>query len=287
MSMTTETPARTKDLVLTSPEAIAEQEMFILAQSRANVYAQSDLVPKEYRKNIANVMIATNMAKRMGADVLQVMQNLYIVHGKPGWSAQFLISMFNESGDYTSIRYRFTGEKGTDSWGCIAYCTERETGDEISGTEVTIAMSKAEGWGAKWKTMPEQMLRYRAASFLIRTTAPQLGMGLQTKEEIEDVEQRSTFRPRGNLQSSQLVLDAPASEPDTQSRQLPADESEDVSRLFSDFTARLNKTTKAASLVALAAEVDNAEGFLEDEQDSLLAELSDRIKAAKAAEGGV
>lgn len=284
--MTTETPTKTKDLVLTSPEAIAEQEMFILAQSRANVYAQSDLVPKEYRKNIANVMIATNMAKRMGADVLQVMQNLYIVHGKPGWSAQFLISMFNESGDYTSIRYRFTGEKGTDSWGCIAYCTELATGDEISGTEVTIAMSKAEGWGTKWKTMPEQMLRYRAASFLIRTTAPQLGMGLQTKDEIEDVEQRSTFRPRGNLQSSQLVLDAPKSEHTTSSGELPFNEPDgDVSELFASFTARMNKTTKAASLVALAAEVDNAEGFGEDEQDSLLAELSDRIKAAKAAEG--
>lgn len=218
----TETPVRTKDLQLTSPEAIAEQEMFLLAQSRANVYASSDLVPAEYRGKIANVMIATNMARRMGADVLQVMQNLYIVHGKPGWSAQFLIAMFNESGEYTSIRYRFTGEKGADSWGCIAYCMEKATGEEISGTEVTIAMAKAEGWygknGSKWKTIPEQMLRYRSATYLVRATAPQLAMGLQTKEEIEDVVTTGSFRPRGNLESSELLIDEPTEvEEDTDS----------------------------------------------------------------------
>ena len=50
--------------------------MFELAQRKAKIYAQSDLVPKEYRDNIGNVLIAQNMAARMGADTLMVMQNL-------------------------------------------------------------------------------------------------------------------------------------------------------------------------------------------------------------------
>ena len=36
--------------------------------------------------------------------------------------------------------------------------------------------------------MPDQMLRYRAAAWLIRTTAPEISMGLPTADESIDVE---------------------------------------------------------------------------------------------------
>ena len=169
-------------------EVEREERMFQLAQRKAKVYTSSTLVPKEFQgdKNIGNVLIAQNMAQRMGADVLQVMQNLYVVHGKPGWSAQFLIACFNTCGRFTAIKYRFNQNKTT----CVAYATELATGEIIEGSEVSIKMADAEGWstkaGSKWKTMPEQMLRYRAAAFLIRTVAPEIGMGLMTREELAD-----------------------------------------------------------------------------------------------------
>jgi hypothetical protein len=169
-----------------------EERRFALAQRQAKVYADSALVPQEYRGKIGNVLIAQNMAKRMGADTLMVMQNLYIVHGKPGWSAAFLVASFNSNGRFSAIKYRFQGEKHTPEWGCQAYCTENSTGEVIEGTWITWEMATAEGWvskaGSKWKTMPEQMFRYRAATFLIRSTAPEIGMGLLTKDEIEDME---------------------------------------------------------------------------------------------------
>lgn len=182
----------------------AEERRFALAQRKAAVYAQSTLVPKEYQNNVGNVLIAENMAHRMGADTLMVMQNLYIVHNRPGWSSQFLIGTFNSNGRFTAIKYRFKGEQGSDDWGCQAYCTELSTGEEINGTWITWAMATAEGWttkqGSKWRTMPEQMLRYRSASFLIRATAPEIGLGLLTKEELED-----TFGPSGNGHSEPKV----------------------------------------------------------------------------------
>jgi diguanylate cyclase (GGDEF)-like protein len=56
---------------------------------------------------------------------------------------------------------------------------------------VTIGMAKAEGWynktGSKWKTMPELMMRYRAATFLIRSVAPEIALGFQTTEEVRDI----------------------------------------------------------------------------------------------------
>lgn len=170
---------------------LVEEQLFALAQRKANVYAKSTLVPADYRNNIGNVLIAENMARRMGADTLMVMQNLYVVHGKPSWSAQFLIACFNSCGRFSAIKYRFSGTPGKDDWGCVAYTTEALTGELIEGVKVTIGMAVAEGWAtkdkSKWKTIPELMLRYRAATFLIRCTAPEIGMGLMTTDEAEDV----------------------------------------------------------------------------------------------------
>lgn len=178
-------------------QIIIEEKLFELAQRKAKVYAGSSLVPKEYHNNIGNVLIAENMAKRMGADLLMVMQNLYVVHGRPGWSAQFLIATFNSCQRFSAIKYRFTGDRTNDTRGCVAYATELATGELLEGAEVTIKIAKAEGWyqknGSKWQTMPEQMLRYRAATFFIRTTAPEIGMGLMTAEELRDIDDEPTL----------------------------------------------------------------------------------------------
>ena len=52
-------------------------------------------------------------------------------------------------------------------------------------------MAKAEGWltktGSKWQTMPELMLKYRAAAFFGRLYAPEVLMGMQTAEEVIDI----------------------------------------------------------------------------------------------------
>lgn len=164
---------------------------FELAQRAAKLLASSSLVPERYRGNIADCVVALNMAQRMGSDPLMTMQNLYVVHGTPAWSAQMMISVWNQSGKYTSIHYTFSGEEGRDDWGCRAVSTERDTGEPIEGALITIGMAKAEGWyqrkGSKWPTMPEQMLRYRAAAWLVRAHAPELAMGFQTVEEAHDV----------------------------------------------------------------------------------------------------
>ena len=157
-------------------------------------FCGSSLVPQQFQgeQNFGNAIIALEMAQRMNASPLMVMQNLYIVYGNPGWSSKFLIATFNQCGRFEAIKYKETGKKGTDSQGIIAYTREKGSDEIIQGPEVTILIAKQEGWydkkGSKWKTMPDQMLRYRAAAWLIRTTAPEISMGLQTTDEIIDVE---------------------------------------------------------------------------------------------------
>lgn len=162
------------------------------SQRVAKMFAASKLVPKDYQGDLPSCVIALNMAARIGADPLMVMQNLVVVYGKPTWSSQFLIATFNTCGRFSSLRYEFFGKKGTDEWGCRAVAIELSTGEKLIGTDVTIQIAKDEKWydrsSSKWKTMPQQMLMYRAASWFVRANAPEISMGLYTQDEIIDIE---------------------------------------------------------------------------------------------------
>lgn len=163
---------------------------FEALQRLAKVFANSTLVPDAYKNSIANCCIATEMALRMRCNPLMVMQNLYIVHGNPSWSAKFLIASFNQTGRFSPIRYRWTGQPGAKDRGCVAWAKEKSSGEVVESPLVNWSMVEAEGWsekkGSKWKTMPDLMFMYRSAAFLVRTTAPELTMGLPTDDESRD-----------------------------------------------------------------------------------------------------
>ena len=167
-------------------------EGFIALQRMANMFTKSSMVPATFQgdNNLGNAAIALDMAIRMGANPLMVMQNLYIVHGRPSWSAQFLIATINKSGKFSALRYKFQGTEGSDDWGCRACATELATGEQLEGPLITIGLARKEGWfsknGSKWQTMPELMLRYRAASWFVRAYAPEIAMGLPEAEELHD-----------------------------------------------------------------------------------------------------
>lgn len=166
-------------------------QKFQEVQQMADFLGRSNLVPKEFQGNPANCLIALEMANRLKADPIMVMQNLYIVHGKPAWSSQFLISCVNSCGRFSALQYEFFGTEGQDDWGCRAYATELQTKQIVKGPKVTLKMAKDEGWstknGSKWKTMPELMLTYRAATFFVRTKAPEVSMGMQSEDEVKDM----------------------------------------------------------------------------------------------------
>ena len=174
--------------------AFASEASFVSVQRMAKALCSSTLVPESYRgdANLGNCIIALELSQRIGASVMAVMQSMVPIHGKPTWSAAFLIATVNSCGRFTPMRFRWQGKEGTDEWGCRAYATEKETNQELVGALVTIAMAKSEGWygknGSKWKTMPEQMLQYRAATFWTRAYAPELSLGMKTSDEVVDIE---------------------------------------------------------------------------------------------------
>lgn len=178
-------------------------KQFEATQRIAMMYAMSNFIPDSYKYRngqpleqnvvLANCTIALEMATRMQANPLMVMQNLYIVHGQPAFSSKFLIACINASKRFSPLHYEFNGEEGTDDYACraIAYeANDKKHKEPLEGDWISIRMAKAEGWtskkGCKWLTMPTQMLRYRAAAFWQRAYCPEISMGLLTAEEAQD-----------------------------------------------------------------------------------------------------
>lgn len=216
-----------------APMTLTTGAGFDQLQRVAKALASSTLVPAQYRAfaevkeygkvighepngaGLPNCIVALNMAQRMGADPLMVMQNLYVIEGRPSWSSQFIIAAINSCGRFSPLRFEISEPGKTEEvaytatfWKggkkqeeqrkvkvqhqtCRAWVIEKETGERLDGPTVSIQMALDEGWltknGSKWQTMPEIMLRYRAASLFGRLYAPELLMGLQTVEEARDV----------------------------------------------------------------------------------------------------
>lgn len=157
----------------------------------AGMMSRSKLVPDAYRNDPDSCFVACEMANRMGVSPLVVMQNLYIVQGKPAWSGQACISLINGTGLFAPLDFVYVGTPGQPDYGCFVQTTRRSDGRQVTGTTVDLAMAKAEGWldkkGSKWLSMCDQMLAYRAAAFFARVYCPHALMGLQTVEEVQDV----------------------------------------------------------------------------------------------------
>lgn len=169
----------------------SSMEAMKVAYGMAKTLATSSLVPQNYRNNPADCLIALDMANRTGFSPLHVMQNLFVIQGKPSWAGQFCAALINNSRRYTPLEYvRLLKEDGTTN-GYYCRATRLLDNKEIEGTPVTWDMVRGEGWdkknGSKWQTMPDLMFHYRAAAFFIREHAPELLCGLQTIEEVQDV----------------------------------------------------------------------------------------------------
>jgi hypothetical protein len=188
-------------LTTTSPggSVFSGIQAFEEAQRIAKALASSTLIPPQFQgqQGFANCLVALEIANRMRMSPFQVMQNLHIIHGRPSWSSQFIIGLINGCGRFSPLRYEIKGEG--DSMACHCEATELSSGKDLKGPTVSMAMAKKEGWatksGSKWQTMPELMIRYRAAAFWGRLYIPELLVGIQTQEEVLDVEPVTITEP--------------------------------------------------------------------------------------------
>jgi hypothetical protein len=162
------------------------------AQRIAKALASSTLIPPQFQgqQGFANCLVALEIANRMNISPFLAMQHLHVIHGRPSWSSSFIIAMVNGCGRFSPLRFEISGTG--DSLACYAFATDLASNQELKGPTITMTMAKKEGWatkaGSKWATMPDLMIRYRAAAFWGRLYASDLLLGLQTQDEAIDIQ---------------------------------------------------------------------------------------------------
>ena len=200
-------------LTKAQPESVYSSiQSFESAQRMAKSLAESDIVPPLYRGKLGNCIVAIEIANRMSMSTIQVMQNLNLIHGQPSWKSQFIIGLILGCGRFESFDYDETPDS------CQCFAVSKATGKQVSGLRITLETAKAEGWtrNSKWRTMPETMLRYRAASSFGRFHIPDLILGIQSVEENEVIDAEIAVVP----DQPELKLDqindmlAPKTEPE-------------------------------------------------------------------------
>lgn len=155
------------------------------------LYAISQMVPERFFNKPNDCAIGAQMAMRLNCDTMLLLQNLYVVYGNPGVTGKFMAALLNVSPKIKG-RVKFTlGGEGKNRF-CEASAVDAETG-ETHVQRVDLALAEREGWSkprkeqvSKWVTMPDIMLQYRAVAFLGRINFPDVVMGMQTVEELED-----------------------------------------------------------------------------------------------------
>lgn len=168
-----------------------DAELMKLSFQTAKILASTTAMPDRYKNKPGDCLILVDLSNRMGVSPIAVAQWSQVIKGNFTWAGQACKALIDGCGKYRESRYQMFGAPGTDERGCVLTAIKRSTGEVVEGPEVTIKMAKEEGWydksGSKWQTMPELMLKYRAAAFFARTECPEALMGFYSSEEMQDI----------------------------------------------------------------------------------------------------
>jgi hypothetical protein len=183
----------------------------------AQMFASSNMVLPHFQNNPANCFVGIQMAMRMRLDPFMVMQNLYIVYGRPGMEAKLVTAMINKSGLFKDpLDYEIQGtDPYKDDYAVRAFAERKGTGKVVYGPWITWKLVRAEGWdkkqGSKWLTMAEAMFQYRASSWFGKHRCPELILGMSTLDELLDsqsviVQEQTTLGTEKGKESKAAAL---------------------------------------------------------------------------------
>lgn len=198
------TPQEEKKDLIAGAKGLPPPEIFSLkprtfdeAFRFANLIAESTLIPKEFQKNPANVLIAVQLGMELGVSPMQALQSIAVVNGRPTiWGdllpaivyGSQLMEVFDEQGDDTQasctvkrrgfapITRTFTMQEAKKA---MAY-------EWVNGQRQTISLADKQ----TYKSYPRRMLQMRARAFALRDAFPDVLKGVAIHEEAEDITPR-------------------------------------------------------------------------------------------------
>lgn len=153
----------------------------------AKAFAASKVVPDHFRGDPDSCFVVLAMARRHGEDPLALLQNMYLVHGRPGFFTEYLIARARQQG--LDLRWRVVQGQAPvkDLQNVEVTCYVHGDTDPDRATKLSTADAVRAGWtkSDQYKHNMERMLRWRTASWWISLYAPHIKHGLPTVEDME------------------------------------------------------------------------------------------------------
>jgi hypothetical protein len=152
----------------------------------AETIARSRMVPKQYRHEPEDVIVAVMHGMEIGLKPLQALQNIAMINGKPSIYGDAAIALVRASPVCAKIKEWREGE-GEEM---VAYCyAQRSDGDECEHAFNVTDAKKAGLWSKKgpWSSYPQRMLQMRARSWVLRDLFADVLQGLYIAEEARDI----------------------------------------------------------------------------------------------------
>lgn len=147
---------------------------------------------------VANATGAILFGWRLGLDPMTSLQQVYVVHGRPGMYAKMKVALAQAAG-HEVWDEAYTAERAV-------VCGRRRGSEQLVRIEITIEQARTAGWtsNAAYGKTPADMLWARAASRVVDRIAADLLHGITSIEDIEPDPEAAPVRV-----SAAEVLDRP------------------------------------------------------------------------------
>ena len=161
--------------------SLLAKEHFTHYMAVADFLSKSSMVPKGMTNKPADILIAMEMGLQLGIPMMQAIQDIAVINGKPCMYGDGLLAVVQGHKDYEWIQESVIND--------VATCTiKRKHHEPHSVTFSKDDAKKASLWGKSgpWTQYPDRMLKMRARGFCIRDIFSDALRGIKTDEEVND-----------------------------------------------------------------------------------------------------
>lgn len=147
----------------------------------AKALAHASLLPRAYRDQPANVLLAMEYGDALGLSPIAAIQGVHVIDGKPTASASLIGALVRRAG------HRLRVETSPDGTSATATIIRADDPDFPFTCTWTMDRARAAGLlgksGGSWSAYPQAMLKARAITEVARDACPEVLSGVQYPPE--------------------------------------------------------------------------------------------------------
>lgn len=151
----------------------------------AEILADSELVPKDFRGKPGNCLVGMQWGHELGLKALQSLQGIAVINGRPSIWGDTMLAIVRAS---PLCEYVVEGQDADGT----AWCKVKRRGEPEQVRTFSDADAKLAGLQGKqgpWVTAPKRMKQMRARAFALRDVFTDILRGMHMAEESADLPQ--------------------------------------------------------------------------------------------------